>query len=239
MQFVGERYDARIRERWRPATVYDATVISVSRQEFEGNQIADTLRPQSTEPLPDGSVMLDFGRVVNGWFDAVFETMSKGQEVTMEYLDHRDAKPPHTETDVFISDGRSIDHFTNRFHSHTFRYIRVKGAKIWFAKALQISAIDPSEDATFKSSDPRLNAIHDMVKYTLSCLTFSGYMVDCPHIERMGYGGDGNSPPCDSLELTVPEGTTATLFPGTADERNLASGRWVLDIPPSPVSPRD
>ena len=32
-----------------------------------------------------------------------------------------------------------------------------------------------------------------MVKYTLSCLTFSGYMVDCPHIERMGYGGDGNS----------------------------------------------
>lgn len=25
------------------------------------------------------------------------------------------------------------------------------------------------------------------------CLTFSGYMVDCPHLERMGYGGDGNS----------------------------------------------
>ena len=61
------------------------------------------------------------------------------------------------------------------------------------ARALQISAVDPKGGATFECSDPRLNAIHDMVKYTLSCLTFSGYMVDCPHIERMGYGGDGNS----------------------------------------------
>ena len=32
-----------------------------------------------------------------------------------------------------------------------------------------------------------------MVNYTMRCLTFSGYMVDCPHLERTGYGGDGNS----------------------------------------------
>ena len=56
-----------------------------------------------------------------------------------------------------------------------------------------ISAVDLIKGATFACSDSRLNAIHDMVKYTLSCLTFNGYMVDCPHIERMGYGGDGNS----------------------------------------------
>jgi alpha-L-rhamnosidase len=76
---------------------------------------------------------------------------------------------------------------------HAFRYVRIKGAGIVAARALQISAVNPKEGATFECSDPRLNAIHDMVKYTLSCLTFSGYMVDCPHIERMGYGGDGNS----------------------------------------------
>jgi alpha-L-rhamnosidase len=58
---------------------------------------------------------------------------------------------------------------------------------------LQISAVNPKVGATFECSDSRLNAIHDMVKHTLSCLTFNGYMVDCPHIERMGYGGDGNS----------------------------------------------
>lgn len=80
-------------------------------------------------------------------------------------------------------------------HLHSFRYVRIKGVgdSKFFPMALQISAVDPKEGATFECSDPRLNAIHDMVKYTLSCLTFSGYMVDCPHLERMGYGGDGNS----------------------------------------------
>ena len=193
MQFGGERYDARVKPRWRAATVYDAKDIVVSQQEFEGNRVADTIKPQSTEQLADGSLLLDFGRVVTGWFDAVFEAVPMGQEVTMEYLDHRDANPPFTETDIYISDGKGHDLFRNRFHMHSFRYVRIKGAGLIYARALQVSAVSSEEGATFECSDPRLNAIHDMVKYTLSCLTFSGYMVDCPHIERMGYGGDGNS----------------------------------------------
>lgn len=194
MQFGGERYDARVREHWRPAAVYDAKDIIVSRQEFKGNRIVGTLLPQRVDTLTDGSILIDFGRVVTGWFDIVFEKVPFGQEVTMEYLDHREARPPFTETDTYIGGG-GIDHFTNRFHTHTFRYVKVKGLAhgILRARALQIGAVDPKGGATFECSDPRLNAIHDMVKYTLSCLTFSGYMVDCPHIERMGYGGDGNS----------------------------------------------
>ncbi len=193
MQFGGERYDARIREAWHPAAVYDAQGISISRQELEGNRIVDTLSPIGQTTLPDGSTLIDFGRVVTGLFYAVYGLMDSGQEVTMEYLDHLEAKPPFTETDVFVSDGAPYNIFRNRFHMHAFRYVRVKGAGVGRARALQISAVDPLDGATFECSDPRLNAIHDMVKYTLSCLTFSGYMVDCPHIERMGYGGDGNS----------------------------------------------
>ena len=205
MQFGGERYDARVKERWRLAAVYDAKDISVTRQEFEGNRIVDTVRFQAFELEPDSSLVIDFGRVVTGWFAAVFVPhnnpagddeevpLPAGTEVTMVYLDHRDAKPPFTETDIYISDGKGRDIFRNRFHMHSFRYVRIKGAGLIYARALQISAVDPYGGATFECSDPRLNAIHDMVKHTLSCLTFSGYMVDCPHIERMGYGGDGNS----------------------------------------------
>ena len=193
MQFGGERYDARVKERWRPASIYDAKDITVSRQEFAGNQIVDTLDPVEQTTLPDGSTLIDFGRVVTGWFYAVYGLMDSGQAVTMEYLDHLEAKPPFTETDVFVSDRAPYNIFRNRFHMHAFRYVRVKGAGVGRARALQISAVDPYGGATFSCSDPRLNAIHDMVKYTLSCLTFSGYMVDCPHIERIGYGGDGNS----------------------------------------------
>lgn len=205
MQFGGERYDARIREVWRPASVYDAQGISISRQEFKGNRIVDTVRIQAYEWEPDSSLVIDFGRVVTGWFAAVFVPhnnpagdeeeipLPAGTRVTLEYLDHRDANPPFTETDIYISDGKGHNLFRNRFHMHSFRYVRIKGAGLIHARALQVSAVAPNGGATFECSDPRLNAIHDMVKYTLSCLTFGGYMVDCPHIERMGYGGDGNS----------------------------------------------
>jgi alpha-L-rhamnosidase len=47
--------------------------------------------------------------------------------------------------------------------------------------------------SSFECSDSDLNAIHDMIQYTMRCLAFAGYMVDCPHLERAGYGGDGNS----------------------------------------------
>ena len=205
MHFGGERYDASVKPDWQLASVYDAKDITISRQEFKGNRIVDSPSPISETPQPDGSILLDFGRVVTGWFQATFLPQPKGHEITMEYLDQVDAKPPFTETDIYVSDGTGDDdiHFTNRFHTHTFRYVRIRGvdtsnigtaiSEYQYATALQISAVDPQDGATFECSDPRLNAIHDMVKYTLSCLSFSGYMVDCPHIERMGYGGDGNS----------------------------------------------
>ncbi len=208
MQFGGERYDARAKPEWRaasrvPMEIGDTVVTpdytayffkrGIRGQEFKGNRIVDTLKFLSYEMEQDSSLVIDFGSVVTGWFNAVFSPMEAGTAVSMEYLDHRDAKPPFTETDIYISDGEGQDIFQNRFHMHAFRYVRIKGAGIVAARALQISAVDPDSGATFECSDSRLNAIHDMVKHTLSCLTFNGYMVDCPHIERMGYGGDGNS----------------------------------------------
>ena len=32
-----------------------------------------------------------------------------------------------------------------------------------------------------------------MIFYTLRCLSLGGYLVDCPQLERLGYGGDGNA----------------------------------------------
>ncbi len=194
LQFGGECYDARIQAEWKPATVYEASGISVSQQLFKGNRVVDTLQIVSlSREDPDGSVLVNFGRAVSGWFQVEFRPLEPGDTVTMEYLDHYSAVPPHTETDIYIAKGHGRELFSNRFHTHTFQYVRIHGAEITGACALQISAVDPKKGASFQCSDPRLNAIHDMVKYTLSNLTFSGYMVDCPHLERMGYGGDGNS----------------------------------------------
>ena len=54
-----------------------------------------------------------------------------------------------------------------------------------------------------------MNAIYAMIKYTFKNLAFSGYIVDCPHYERMGYGGDGNAS-CKSFQ-TLYEGSSVYM----------------------------
>lgn len=199
LQFGGEKFDARATPKWQRSEIYHSENIKISQQRFNGNIIVDTIHPVSMAINDKTSLTIDFGKVVTGWLQLDFPSLSKDTEVKIDYLDHLHATSPHTETDVYISDGKSNDYFTNRFHSHSFRYVNIRTSRTdipltnIIARALPISAVNPHSGATFECSDQRFNAIHDMVKHTLSCLTHSGYMVDCPHLERMGYGGDGNS----------------------------------------------
>ena len=100
------------------------------------------------------------------------------------------------ESDVYIAGGQRGEYFRNKFNHHAYRYVRISNLparpKTEWIKSLQIYG-DYRQTATFECSDADLNAIHNMIQYTMKCLTFSGYMVDCPHLERAGYGGDGNS----------------------------------------------
>ena len=213
LQFGGERFDAGWTASWRNASsTQDYPTISTP-QEFLGNRIVDTLTPENIFLQPDGRILIDFNHAITGWLSINFNNPPKGKVITIEYLDHPDAVPPHTEQDIYIARGNGEEIFRNRFHLHAFRYVRITGLSVLPASgqsdnpaapipshpdirqvhAFQISAVPPNGGATFECSDQRLNAVHNLIKRTLSCLTFSGYMVDCPHLERMGYGGDGNS----------------------------------------------
>lgn len=196
LQFGGERFDANVKPEWKQVSVFPVAEMHATPQQFEGNRIIDSVSPVSAVKQDDGSVLLDFGRVVTGWLQVSFDGLSRGDEVLMEYADHivkGSSFECQGESDVYVAKGEDGESFRNCFHYHAFRYVRVIGAEVKEAKALQISGIDVDNSATFECSDNRLNAIHDLVKYTLTNLAHSGYMVDCPHLERMGYGGDGNS----------------------------------------------
>lgn len=196
LQFGGECVDSRLQPKWNHAKEIAAEGIHSSPQQFEGNTFINTLTPQTITMQSDGSLLLDFGRVITGWLNIRFQPMAKDSVATMEYADHippGGSFSPQGESDLYISNGTLNPFFCNKFHYHAFRYVRLTGAAIKEAEALQFSALQPHRAANFACSDQRLNAIHDLIKYTLSCLTYSGYMVDCPHLERMGYGGDGNS----------------------------------------------
>lgn len=98
--------------------------------------------------------------------------------------------------DEYIASGKGRETFCNRFNYQGFRYVRVSGLTspptLENISALLIDTAYES-GSSFACSNKRLTAIHDMVYYTFRCLTLGGYMVDCPHIERLGYGLDSHA----------------------------------------------
>ena len=93
--------------------------------------------------------------------------------------------------DEFISAGGTGEEFCSKFNYHGFRYVIVEGLpaepKTGDAEALLVES-DLCEAGAFECSNPLFNRIHQVNLWTLRCLDLGGYMVDCPHRERLGYG---------------------------------------------------
>jgi alpha-L-rhamnosidase len=93
--------------------------------------------------------------------------------------------------DEFISAGKKGEQFCSKFNYHGFRYVIVEGLKNapeqGAAQALLIES-DLNVAGDFECSNDLFNRIHKVNVWTLRSLNLGGYMVDCPHRERLGYG---------------------------------------------------
>lgn len=203
LHFGGERVDGRVllntAKPIYPTVTVSLPEMKATPQMCEPNFIIDTLRVERMVKEKDGSLLLDFGRVITGWLSLNLKSLPKGQEIKMEYADwlvDTLGFQSQGESDSYVAAGVDNELFQNKFHHHAFRYVRITGLLQTLrpadAKALQLSG-GYQETAQFWCDDDDMNAIETMMKRTMRCLTFSGYMVDCPHLERMGYGGDGQS----------------------------------------------
>ena len=210
LQFGGERVDGRILPRdlstqaldkmkWTPVVKVNVPDHIASPQMCEINKIHQILQAVSVKKLGESLWLVDMGKVQTGWFEMQMPILPAGHEVIMEYSDNltKDGEfDKQGESDIYISGGKQGEYFRNKFNHHAFRYVRISNLpqklETGAMKSMQIYG-DYKQTATFECSDADLNAIHQMIQYTMKCLTFSGYMVDCPHLERAGYGGDGNS----------------------------------------------
>ena len=166
----------------------------------ELNGLRGQLHPLSCKASGDSAWIYDLGTNLTGWTKIQFPPLEKGQKIRISYCDFLDDKGEfrdHLYEDYYIASGAdSAEVFSNKFNYHAYRYLKLTNLK----EALALSAItaslvhtDYSGESFFACSDKDLNAIHDMIQYTLRCLTLGGYMMDCPQIERLGYGGDGNA----------------------------------------------
>ncbi len=95
------------------------------------------------------------------------------------------------QSDTFIARG-GPETYAPKFTFHGFRYLEVTG----LTEALPLESVtamrlncDVEDAGSFECSNPLLNQIQDMCRRTFKSNIFS-VQSDCPHRERLGYGGD-------------------------------------------------
>jgi alpha-L-rhamnosidase len=209
LRFGGERIDARLvptdltpkttaQLNWYQAIEVEMPHIESSPEMTEPNMIRETIFPQEIKQLDNHLWLVDMGKNLNGWFEMRLPEMPVGDSIVFDYTDRMDSGAfcEMGQRDIYISAGRKGEIFCNKFNHHAFRYVRIACMSIVPRKEdirAHLIHTDFKQASSFECSDADLNAIHNMIQHTMRCLTFAGYMVDCPHLERAGYGGDGNS----------------------------------------------
>ncbi len=184
---------------WQPATVHHPPTPVIAAQMMEPNRLLDEIHLAAVEKLDDGFV-LDMGRNYTGWFELKLpDEVERGTTIAMEFADKRfpDGRfQTYGQRSEYVARGGGGERFRNRFNYAAFRYAIVKGlprapqpgeVKGWLVTT------DYEPGATFSCNNALLNQVHDMMCWTYQCLSLGGYTVDCPHRERLGYGGDSGT----------------------------------------------
>lgn len=179
-------------------------------------RVCRVLKPvKLTEPKP-GVFIFDLGQNFAGWVRLRVRGEA-GTSVTMRYGEllypdgtlncmtsactqikdgHIDGGPgaprDALQTDTYILKGGGPEEYCPRFTWHGFRYVEVTGypgrPTLEAVEGLQLhSAVE--EAGSFRCSNELLNRIQSLCMWAQLSNMFS-VQSDCPHRERLGYGGD-------------------------------------------------
>ncbi|MDR1593452.1 MAG: glycoside hydrolase family 78 protein [Prevotellaceae bacterium] len=208
MNFDGEKIDASIlpvsfssaeldKLTWKNAAIIDVPEHKATPQMTESNRIMETVKPVNLSRTDEGAWLADMGKALTGWVEVKFPKLQAGQEIVLEYCDHLDKGKffDQKQKDVYIASGKTNETFRNKFNYHSFRYLKISGLQQIEAENISGMLIHTAyrTSSSFACSDEDMNAVHNLVQHALYCLSLGGYLVDCNHIERLGYGGDGHA----------------------------------------------
>ena len=185
---------------WKPVVVADIPAHQATPQMCELNKKIRSFHPVSVKQDEDGWYIYDMGTNFVGFTEVKMPVVAEGAQVELHYDDYFLTDSVGFReglyTDYYIGNGKKGGSFSSKFNYKGYRYLKLIGLK----EALPLSDItaslvhtDYSGKATFTCSDEDMNAIYQMTHNTLEALSLGGYIVDCPQIERLGYGGDGNA----------------------------------------------
>ncbi|NLH43771.1 MAG: family 78 glycoside hydrolase catalytic domain, partial [Planctomycetes bacterium] len=205
MHFGGERYDANKEvpgwceagfddSAWKPATVYSPRLV-VSAQMVEPNRKIQDVKPVAVEETKPGVYHVDLGVNVTGWLQADVRGHA-GDEIEFKFSERPNSDMTNRLHSKYVIGPEGKGTFQNRFNYFTGRWVTIEGLK--YKPQLsdircQLVRTDYARAADFACSNELLNRIHDATLWTFEDLSLGGYVVDCAHRERMGYGGDAHA----------------------------------------------
>ncbi len=240
MNFGGEFYDANKElpnwaeaglddSSWRPVKVFTPS-IAISADKIEPNRLLTELEPVATTEPKLGVYRVDMGRNFAGFVEIGVEG-NPGDRVEFQFSEHADLAMTHGLHSVYIIGPTGKGIFRNRFNYAAGRWITVTGARIKPEVRAWLVRNDYERAAAFVSSSSLLNSIYDTTLWTFENLSLGGYVVDCPHRERMGYGGDAQASTTTAFSNYQLGAFFTKWSEDWRDTQVTASGPWAGSIP--------
>ncbi len=174
---------------WAHAREFELDV-EISNQQVEPDRRIETLAGLVIAAQP-GEVRLDFGRVFTGQLELEIEGPGA---LEISVSEREDSDCTYSQRSRLVLES-AHGTFQNRFNYVCGRWVTLRGAQPFRVLSARAHAVhvDYERCTSFACSDPLLQRIHDTIDWTLRCLSLGGYIVDCAHRERWGYGGDAHA----------------------------------------------
>ena len=205
--YGGERHDYSLEKKgfatvgyddsaWDKVTVADAPVCEFYIQECFADNVMRTITPKKIKDLGQTSIY-DCGEGITGY--AVIKTKENGATLTARYADAinddftlnfhpsgGDERKLQQEVFKNTEEGRG---YYPHFCWHAFRYIEVSNNAV--IETVNVTHYGCATTSAFESDNEVLNWLYKTYIRTQLDNMHCGVPSDCPHIERLGYTGDG------------------------------------------------
>ena len=200
--FAGEFYDASLEingwnevgfddSDWEEAKVYRPQVM-VSADKTESNLLMNEIKPVAVEEVSPGVYRVDMGINYAGWFEMPL-VGQPGDSVVFCFSEREKDACSYGIHSIYKIGPGGKGAFRNRFNYMTGRWVQITGLRsVPDLKQIRGWMIRPDfrRSSGFECDISLLNDLYRTTLWTFENLSLGNYVVDCPHRERCGYGGD-------------------------------------------------
>lgn len=216
--YGGDTYDARFElgewnqlnyddSQWEPVRLVSPVLEKISAQQIPPIRKLQEFAPQRIFKSKSGKWILDFGQNIAGWVQVKVKE-KKGQVVQLALTEALTQQGDDIflgstgggangmrQILTYICKGEATETWEPKFTYHGFRYAEITGISTPLDpanfKAILV-ATDVEEEGSFHCSDPLLNKMDTVSKWTI-VNNLHGIPEDCPHREKCGWLGDAHA----------------------------------------------